>query len=73
MSKFKPGDRVKKQIKVLTGVNPIGRTIDEMGDYVDTKWLHGEVLACDVRGHLTIRWDGDSKLEASHEDRVEAV
>ena len=73
MAKYKPGDRVKKQIKrVPVPETPEGQAYRGYLS-VTNEWIMGEVLACGRRGHITVRWDGDSKLEALDSARVRPV
>ena len=61
---MKPGDRVKKELKRVTGMFVTG-TIDING----TEWITGEVAAVGRAGWITIKWD-DGSLESRHRNTV---
>ena len=72
MAKYKPGDRVKKEV-AISQHSIHGRAAPVETGKVRKQWTEGEVLAAGRRGHITVRWDGDSKLEALDSARVRPV
>ena len=72
MAKYKPGDRVKKEV-AISQHSIHGRAAPVETGKVRKQWTEGEVLAAGRRGHITVRWDGETKLHALHQDMVRAV